>query len=244
MSDKWMPTLRLALTRDQFERLPRNAAYRYELLDGQVFLSPRPQHYHALLDLRPLEGDADVPLRRLRDADWEELAPLFAASFRHIQPFGSLDEATRLEAARGCLERTRSGGDGPWIERASFVSAGEANRADGAILVTLLPDGDPCEWASYGWRDPPPADCVQRRLGRPHLTWVFVAPTQAGQGIGTALLAAAVRELLRLGYPELASTFMVGNDSSMLWHWRNGFRLLTHPGSPRALEKRWRQPSE
>src|SRR5216684_2593134 len=106
MSDKWMPTLRLALTREQFEQLPRNAAYRYELLDGQAFLSPRPQHYHALLDLRPLEGDADVPPRRLRDGDWEELAPVFAASFRHIQPFGSLDETTRLEAARACLERT------------------------------------------------------------------------------------------------------------------------------------------
>ena len=241
MCDDWMSTIRLALTPEQFERLPRNPAYRYELLDGEAFLSPRPLHYHALLDLRPMAGDPDVPLRPVRNGDWEELARLFAAAFYHIQPFGSLDEQTRLEAARRCLGRTRTGGDGPWIEQASFLAAGEDDRPDGAILVTLLPDGDPCDWDSYYWSAPPPPDCVARRLGRPHLTWVFVTPLEAGQGVGTALLAAAVRALLGLGYAELASTFMVGNDSSMLWHWRNGFRLLTHPGSPRALAERWRQ---
>ena len=40
-----------------------------------------------------------------------------------------------------------------------------------------------------------------------------------------------MRELLAMGYKELASTFLIGNDSSMLWHWRSGFRLLAYPGS-------------
>jgi hypothetical protein len=60
-----------------------------------------------------------------------------------------------------------------------------------------------------------------------------VSPTRAGWGTGTALLAAAVNSLLGLGFTELLTTFMIGNDSSMLWHWRNGFRLLAHPASPR-----------
>ena len=62
---------------------------------------------------------------------------------------------------------------------------------------------------------------------------MFVAPLSAGRGVGTALLHAAVRELLALGFTELASTFLLGNDSSMLWHWRAGFRLLTHSASRR-----------
>ena len=107
--------------------------------------------------------------------------------------------------------------------------------------ITLLPEGDPCDWDSYYWHRPPPADCLERCLGRPHLTWIFVLPLHAGQGVGTALLAAAVRELLALGYTELASTFMIGNDSSMLWHWRNGFRLLAYPGSRRLMRMRWQQ---
>ena len=71
MCDEWMPPIRLTLTREQLRQLPRNAAYRYEWLDGQVHLRPRPRHYHALLDLRPLDGDESVPLRPVAVGDWE-----------------------------------------------------------------------------------------------------------------------------------------------------------------------------
>ncbi len=234
-----MPHLELKLTREQFDRLPRNAAYRYELLGGQAFLTPRPRHFHALLDLGPIEGVDTRPLRRVRPGDWDVLPAVFAAAFRGVQPFGSLTDEEREKAARECLERTLAGGDGPLIERASFVATDEERGAlVGAILVTLLPAGDPCDGDSYYWREPPPADAVERRLGRPHLTWVFVSPHEAGRGVGTALLAAAVCELRALGYAELATTFLLGNDSSMLWHWRNGFRLLPHPVSRRVMKQR------
>ena len=60
-------------------------------------------------------------------------------------------------------------------------------------------------------------------------------------GSGTVLLAATRRALLARGYTELLSTFMIGNDSSMLWHWRNGFRLLPYPGSLRHIGRRFRE---
>ena len=103
----------------------------------------------------------------------------------------------------------------------------------GGVVVTLLPAADLDDWRAFEWREPPPPDAVARRLGRPHLTWIFVHPFAAGQGVGTALLRAAARELLALGYTELASTFLLGNESSMLWHWRNGFRLAASPWSRR-----------
>jgi hypothetical protein len=31
---------------------------------------------------------------------------------------------------------------------------------------------------------------------------------------------------------------MLGNHSSMLWHWRNGFRLLPYPASRRLQQQR------
>ncbi|HWG43232.1 MAG TPA: hypothetical protein VN688_10635 [Gemmataceae bacterium] len=238
MCDEWMPRLELPITFEQFHQLPRNAAYKYEYFEERAWLNPRPRYYHALLDLeplagRPLEGvSRKTALRPVRPADWEELAPLFAAAFDRQQPFCGLDDERSITAARKSLEHTRSGGDGPWIEQASFVAVeGDAATAVGGILVTLLPDTDPSGWNAYHWKEPPPPDALARRLGRPHLTWIFVSPFDAGQGIGTLLLSAAVRELLALGYTQLASTFLIGNDSSMLWHWRNGFRLLAYPGS-------------
>src|SRR6266511_4402398 len=105
MCTEWMPALELPLSWEQFRQLPRNAAYKYEYFDGRAHLSPRPKTYHALLDLGAADGCADgqelkeIRLRPVRDADWGDLVPLFAATFARIQPFGSLDEATREEAA-------------------------------------------------------------------------------------------------------------------------------------------------
>jgi GNAT superfamily N-acetyltransferase len=236
MCDEWMSALQLPLTPEQFRQLPRNASYRYVWFDGMAWINPRPRYYHTLLDLRePMpEAKADpVPLRPVAPEDWEALEHLFAAAFEHQPPFNGLDDETRLRAAGRSLRQTRVGGDGPWIEAASFLAPASDGRPVGAVLVTLLPDRDATDWHSYHWQEPPPPDCIARRLGRPHLTWIFVHPAAAGRGIGSALLRQAAAALRGLGYTELASTFLAGNDSSMLWHWRQGFRLLAHPASRR-----------
>lgn len=250
MDKHWIPLLRLPLTLEQFRQMPRHPAYRYEYLHREAHISPRPRYCHAVLDLKTFRAGEEFPHRRLRPADWEQLPRLFSAAFRNTQPFGSLDGPPRLEAAGEVLEHTRTGGDGPLIDCASFVApldrpdaveADEPDRLMGVILVTLLPPGDPADWHSWEWHTPPPADCIEHRLGRPHLTWIFVSPWEAGRGVASALLAASVRELLALGYTELISTFLLGNDQSLLWHWRNGFRLLPYPGSPREMARRWSQ---
>jgi GNAT superfamily N-acetyltransferase len=238
MCDEWMAFHKLPLTLEQFHRLPRHPAYKYEYLDGVAWLSPRPKFYHACLDLASFAPSMETPvsgeIRRLRDADWNELVTPFAAAFRNLEPFGGLEDAERREAAAKSLAHARTGGDGPLIRPACFVaSGGDQEGVLGAILITLLPLADLESWDGYHWQEPPPPDCVERRLGRPHLTWVFVKPFHAGRGLGTALLSAAIEELRRLGFRELASTFLLGNHWSMLWHWRNGFRLLAYPGSAR-----------
>jgi GNAT superfamily N-acetyltransferase len=236
MCEEWMSGLQLRLDAGQFRRLPRNPSYRYTHLEGTAWINPRPRYYHALLDLAaavPTEPPPDVSLRPVEPEDWEGMAPVFATAFEAQPPFGGLDDAERVRAARKSLAHTRTGGDGPWVEAASAVAWGPGGERLGGVLVTLLPLRDPSAWGSYHWEEPPPADAVARRLGRPHLTWVFVLPTRTGRGLGSALLAFAARGLSELGYEELASTFMLGNDSSMLWHWRNGFRLLAYPGSGR-----------
>src|SRR6266849_7659314 len=241
-----MPSLKLPITREQFFQLPRNPAYKYEYVDDHAYLSPRPKTYHAVLDVHPyatastLDGaDASARLRPVVDADWDWMPELFAAAFHDLLPFGALDDGPREAAARACLERTRSGGDGPWIEQASFIaSAGAEDDPVGAILVTLIPNADQTGGDICTWQEPPPPDCLERRLGRPHLTWAFVSPCAEGQGVGTALLSAAARALRALGYVDLTSTFLLGNHSSMLWHWRNGFRLLPYSGSRREMNRR------
>ncbi len=106
MCDEWMPRLELPISFEQFHRLPRNAAYKYEYFEDRAWLNPRPRYYHALLELealagRPPEGvRPTTALRSVRPADWEELAPLFAAAFERQQPFGGLEDEQRVEAAQ------------------------------------------------------------------------------------------------------------------------------------------------
>ena len=57
MCDEWMPTLKLAITYDEWQQLPRNASYKYEYFDGKAWLTPRAKFYHAVLDLEPLAAD-------------------------------------------------------------------------------------------------------------------------------------------------------------------------------------------
>lgn len=244
MCDEWMPTIKLKLTEEQFRQLPRNSAYRYDYLDGQATLSPRAKHYHAAL---PLSGAPAAPeigsigaaldLRNVRDADWPVLERVFADAFRTTQPFGCLDELMLREASKQSLLRTRIGNDGPLIESASFVAL-QSGHLVGAALITLIPMGDACQSESYRWFEAPPPDAIARRLGRPHLTWIFVAPMLAGRGAGTTLLHASAQALTRLGFERLFSTFVLGNDSSMLWHWRSGFELLSYPHSYRMRRQR------
>src|SRR5437762_3088032 len=221
MSDEWMPHIELPITWEQFHQLPRNGAYKYEYLGGRALLSPRPRHFHAILDLQPFTVEEAIAVHPVTADDFPAVERLFGAAFRDVQPYGGLDQETRAQAAHRAVEKCRNGGDGPLIEQASFVALSEdRQKLVGAILITLLPDGDPCDWSTYYWSEAPPADCILRRLGRPHLTWIFVSPLERGRSVGTALLAASVRELHGLGYRSLLSTFMLGNEWSALWHWR------------------------
>jgi GNAT superfamily N-acetyltransferase len=228
-----MRLVKLRMTPREFRQLPRHPAYKYEYIDGRAWLTPRPRTYHAVLELRPPEASDDgVNMRPIADADWTDLVRLFSFAFHNQPPFLGLSDRKRRSAAREILDHARNGGDGPFVEQTSFIA--EADRHAGlvgAILITLLPNADPTDWRAFSWPESPPADAIARRIGRPHLTWIFVHPWAAGQGVGTALLHAATRRLLDLGYTELASTFLLGNDSSALWHWRNGFQLVASPWS-------------
>ena len=248
MIDKWFSTIKLPITFKQWEKLPQNRAYKYEYFGGRAWLTPRPKGYHALLDLSAfrsplrMQPPDEIVIRPVAAGDWKRMPKIFAAAFHRVQPFSSLTDKVREKAARECLKGTRDGAEGPLIAEASFVAALEANQAPvGGILITLLPERDPTEFDAWHWRKPPPADAVALHLGRPHLTWIFVGPWHAGYGVGIALLEAAVKALLRLGYQELASTFLLGNESSTLWHWRAGFRLLPYPGSMRLIREQVRE---
>jgi GNAT superfamily N-acetyltransferase len=220
------------MTQEEFEKLPRNGGYRYAYVNGVASLTPNVIYYRARLDLRSGEGlqvqlpDSRLTIRRLADSDWPVLPALFADAFDQMQPFGSLVRPARVEVGGALMDQTREGGDGPFLSEASLVACDRFGQHLGAILLTLAPPPGPPGEDTFVWHTDLPPQAIARCLGRPHLTWVFVASGMAGRGVGTRLLAEACLRLRAGGFNELVTTFIRGNEASALWHWRNGFRLL------------------
>ncbi len=211
-----------------------------ELIDGVTWISPWPRYGRAELHLSRFRVDREdvgnAKLRPVKIEDADALASVFLAAFGHLQPYGSLDDAGREKAATKAIEQTFTGGDGVLAPRASFVALDE-DKIVGAVLITLLPGGDPNDPDSIHWPEAPPTKLWDKARGQPHLTWIFVHRFEQGAGIGTLLLQRAVRVLRKQGYTSLWSTFLLGNHSSVLWHWRNGFELLPNLLSKRRMRR-------
>ncbi len=221
------PRIELPISIDQFHNLPRNPAYKYEYFGGRAVLSPRPKANSCVLDLAPRPVPDGFDVRPLPAADIPGLEQLFLNANAQTQPYQSLDEAGKAAAAKDAIQRVAAGDEGPVIEAACVQVFGtEFDGSIGAALVTLVhPDILTVPFTGE-WKEPPPADAVDRKLGVPHLTWVFVSGWEVRRGFGSALLAHAANALHAMGFSHLASTFALDNPPSALWHWRNGFRLL------------------
>ncbi len=136
------------------------------------------------------------------------------------------------------LDNTWQGNDGPWIRQASFTAVDKTKKMLlGGITITLVPGGNPAESACYRWVESPGNRWNKSHSGQPHLTWIFVSPMWKGVGLGSALIAHGGDRPGKLGFTSLWTTFLLGNDASMLWHWRNGFMLAPFPMSRRTLRR-------
>ncbi len=244
MYEQWMPKVALSLTTEEFGQLPRNPAFQYDYLRGKALITPRPRHFHGILDFsgrqvaEPNEVGSNMHIRPMASGDFGALPDIFTDAFDGVQPLGGLTRAQRLDAARVILDKTWQGNDGPWIRQASFTALDKTKKTLlGGITITLVPGGNPAESACYRWEESPGNPWNKSHSGQPHLTWIFVSPMWKGVGLGSALLHAAVTALQKLGFASLWTTFLLGNDASMLWHWRNGFTLAPFPLSRRTLRR-------
>ena len=212
-----MPRLELDLSLEEWERLPRNASYDYLYVYGKAVLIPRQWTARALLELDPeREKPQSVPIRvrPLTAEDWSGLGSVFRSAFDQQLPFAGLPREAGEELVGDCLDRTRDGREGELLPSACLVAESQ-DEVVAAVLVTLLP-GSRLHLPDRGQV--------------PHLSWIFVSSSRKRYGIGAALLSEVVSRLLAAGYGQLASTFLVGNTESELWHWRMGFQLLPSKG--------------
>ena len=217
--DRYATPLKLPMSIDTSWRFPHLPAYKTEYRDGQLELAYRPRLNMARLRVEPRDEwtPADVrigllDLNRSHDA----LSKLFVNAFARIAPLDVMPATTRRHAADAALKHTATGGDGKVFQPACFAAI-DAKGSDmiGAAIITqigLRRD----EW--------PDDDLPETIL---NLTWLFVATERQRQHVGWALVDRVLRVLAEKNVPWLVSHFAEDNPAAMLFHWRQGFDLVS-----------------
>jgi hypothetical protein len=224
---------------ETWERLPRVSGFKNEYWEGEAHLTPRPKTCDVYLEITKWQmpqvseprpwGKAKVELRRLGDEDWQDLPELFFASTAMELPLCLWNGHAAKRGARAIMEWTRLGRDGDLLRDSCFVAISQDKHEKcgptqlcGAAIVTLNP--------VQRMTSPPQEAAIahpERKNERvlPHLTWIFVNHWMHRRGIGTRLLSSVVESLRPRKLKFLASTCLLHNTASLLWHWRNGFVL-------------------
>lgn len=191
--------VRFPLSAELLRRLPRHPDWRYELLDGQAVLSPRPRPLllRRGTDLPVPDVPIDVEVRALDPrSDRTSVAALLLDVWLAEDPYRSLEDSAEIL--------------GPEVERGLNTAAfGAVAVESGSVCAVALVD--------HG------------RSGAPLLSWLSVARDARERGLATALLRLVSSELSARGVSELVSAASAANVPSLRWHLTRGFHLDRDP---------------
>jgi len=191
--------MRFPLSTELLWRLPRHPDWRYERIDGEAVLSPRPRPLHLRRPTGlpvPMTGaNAEVREFDVR-CDRAAVALLLLDSWSHEDPYRSLENPA--EVLRGEIER--------------YLGTAELGAVAvdcGVVRAVAL---------VYGGI-----------AGAPMLSWLTVARDVRERGLATGLLALITTALRARGIGELASATSAANTPSLRWHLSRGFQLAEDP---------------
>jgi len=182
-----------------FERMPRRLGWQQEYYDGKAHIEPYRVFVPLVLDLRPRKVSRRAGMRSLLPADAPELDSAFLDAFAGAPEYATYPARRFRNTGSDYLERFFGNDEGAWSP-ASLVAA-VGRRIVAAAFIKQRPSG-------------PLLDCLLVRAEHQRHGW------------GTALVARAVTDLCQRGERELHSYALLGNQPSLAWHLRFGFREL------------------
>ena len=191
--------MRFPLSIEQWRRLPRHPDWRYELIGGEAFLSPRPR---PLRLRRPTavaisETRVNAEIRELdMSFDRAAVAALLLDTWSDEDPYRSLESPAGLLISE--IERG--------LDMAEF---GAVAVGSGAVRAAALVHGG--------------------SSAAPMLSWLTVARDARERGLATALLRLITTALRARGTSELVSATSGANTPSLRWHLTRGFQLADDP---------------
>ncbi len=192
--------LRFSAGGDALWRLPRHPDWKYEMVNGEAWLSPRarPLLFGRSTSVAvPMDKRSEAQIRMI-DArrDRTEMIELITEVWAEEDPYRSLEDPKTLLQAE--FERSLN-------EPSLGIVAVDAGTICAVVLVGTA------------------------AAGAPMLTWLTVRREARDRGLATALLRVVVETLSARGVEELASGTSAANVASLRWHLTRGFQLAPDP---------------
>ncbi len=196
-----MRSLHIPMTFEEWERMPWRFGWKHEYWDGQAHLTPRWDHVHVFVGIRPqplLVAPLSSSPRPVEPNDERGLVQAFIEAFEDGVEFCDWPAEKVYEHAHRNITDYFAGRRGKPLLKVSRLALDEGDHIVGAALLG------------------------EREAG-PTLDLLMVRPDFRRRGTANALVGATVEELYAQGAAVLRSAYCVANVESGLWHRAFGF---------------------
>lgn len=194
--------MQFPLSLELLHRLPRHPDWRYELVDGEAWLSPRPRPLGFVRSTAvpvPTAPTPGVEVRTVRTArDRAGVAALLVDLWSEEDPYRSFADDVRNAELQREVERAVIAPDA--LEGAVCLDA------RGLCACVLVTGSSP-----------------------PALSWLSVHRDVRGRGLASAMLDIVLGAMARRGVRAVASYASAANVPSLRWHLARGFELTPDP---------------
>lgn len=219
-----MKSVHLPMTIEEFHRLPHRLGWKHEYYGGKAHITPAHTAVStASLPVTRRKVAPPCPLRQPTPDDLDGLVPAFYAAFADTTDYCDMEMQAIVKSGQRVLEGFFDG------ER------GRPLPASRLALESAVDDGDKIVGAAL---------LVEKSNGSAFLDLLFVIPEWRRRGVATALLGDALNALHDEGYPELSSRFLLGNETSRVWHHHFGFVDQPDHFSARHYHRHYQQEWE
>ncbi len=188
------------MTIEEFHSLPREFGWKYEFIDGRLYLEPRYVHVKVARRTRLFKHEGHVLLRDVRPGDLDELALLDFECFLGTSEYYNWPVDMVRETAQTTVEEYFDGKRGKPLDDSRLALDPVSGRIIGAALVN-------------------------QGLNPPTLDLLMVAPSSQHHGVATEMVREVMTNLNQRGESQLRSSYDVANTPSVRSHAKMGFRL-------------------
>jgi GNAT superfamily N-acetyltransferase len=183
----------------EYEVMERPFGWKVEYWDGHARLSPRAIGVTTKLKLCPRNLPHHHRLVPVSAVDREQMMAGYFATFADSVEFCGWAPESVQESAAKDIGNYFAGKRGEPLAASVMALAPGSQQLVGLALFILRP-----EYGAY-------------------MDLLYVRPEFQHQGVATAMLNWGIDRLVESGFSTLSSAYHIGNESSRLWHHRQGF---------------------